>query len=69
MATDKPQERLIHIKAESNLFCVSELIPESRVVDRLIDIRDGWRKRMWGSSKFGDDKLSVKTCVHNPTLF
>lgn len=64
MVIKNKRERLIHIKVESKVLSITELLPESKVVGRLIDIRDGWLRRMREG-----DKLLVKTCVHNPTLF
>ena len=63
----KPQEKLIHIKAESECYSVYMIVPEKKAVSVLEDIRDGF-------SDFIDhrkirDKLTVQTCVHNPTLF
>lgn len=60
-------EKIIHIKAESDLISVNELCPEKNAVKRLSKIRDSF---MYLSSKFRssypDAKLIVKTCVHNP---
>lgn len=64
-----PNERLIHISAESELMSVYEVVPESRAEKRLIDIREGFIKMKNRSYKYGHLKMKVTTGVHNPTLF
>jgi len=60
------QEIFIHVKAESRLMSVNAIVPESKCIRILEDIRDNFSKAnaRWGNN----DLLSVKTCVHNPTL-
>lgn len=63
---------LIHIKAVSPYFEVYEIIPENKAVMRLRKIRDNflWYNTHYEfSSRFPNAKLTVKTCVYNPTLF
>jgi hypothetical protein len=74
MKKNKPQEKLIHIKAESKAFSAFIIVPESEAVRVLEDIRDGVGE-MWDADIYKKkkqligDKLVVNTCVHNPTLF
>lgn len=60
-------EPIIHIKAESDLYSVNGLFPQSKCVKMLEEIRDNFMKaRGRHGSRTG---LKVQTCVHNPTLF
>jgi hypothetical protein len=68
--TKKPiiEEKRIHILAKSPYFVVSELVPEAEAVTRLEQLRDSFERQdaRHGRSRA---KLTVATCVHNPTLF
>lgn len=59
--------RFIHIKAVSDIFSVNEIVPEKKAVKRLEQIRDHFM--YMNSRSKNDNKLIVKTCVHNPTIF
>lgn len=65
-----PHERIIHVKAESEIYSVNALIPEKIVEKVLVGIRNNFCKlneKMKG--KFPNSVLKVQTCVHNPTFF
>lgn len=64
-----PTETIIHIKAESRFISSTELIPESKAVKRLENIRESFLYMKRRFDKKGDAVLKVKTCVHNPRLF
>lgn len=67
MKKNTPQERLIHIKAESKFYSASVIVREENAVEVLTNMRDGWRRSDWRRKP--NDFLKVQTCVHNPTLF
>lgn len=58
-------ETFIHIKAESDIYSVSEIVAESKCLKRLIQIKKHFLWLNQRSVKF-NSFLSVKTCVHNP---
>lgn len=65
----KKEEKMIRISAESPILSVDEILPESKVEKRLINIRDGFmsiRNRSWRYEKY---QLKVSTGVYNPSLF
>ena len=59
--------RYIHIVAISEIYSVFELVEESKCVERLKQIRDGFMIIKERPNRC-DAKLVVKTCVHNPEL-
>lgn len=61
-------ERQIHIKATSDCYKATVIVAEKNAVEMLEDIRANFLK-MTKRERFKNDKLIVKTCVHNPTLF
>lgn len=63
----KPNERMIHIKAESEIYSVNEIVRESAVVKRLTIIRDIFKKINQRHDRIYS--LKVTTGVHNPTFF
>jgi hypothetical protein len=63
-------ERIIHIKAESEIYSVNALIPEKIVEKVLTEIRDNFSKYHFRLIKlYPSAYLKVQTCVHNPTMF
>lgn len=62
----KKHETFIHIKADSKLISINAIVPESKSISILEDLRDNFKKV---NERYGNkDSLTVKTCVHNPTL-
>jgi hypothetical protein len=59
-------EKLIHIKAESEIYSVFQLVSESKAVKVLTNIRENFI-RLENRRRSGC-KLVVKICVHNPEL-
>lgn len=57
----------IRIIAISKFMSIDEVISEKKVERRLKQIRDNWKSNK--HKRPYDDKLSVRTYVHNPTLF
>ena len=57
----------IHVKAESEVLGINAIVPESKCVKVLEDLRDNFLK-LKDKYKKHNDRLIVKTCVHNPTL-
>lgn len=78
-------DRNIHISAVSDIYAVYEVVPESKAVKRLEQIRDGFlqikqhhlssiknNKSEDSASKYetlNNLKLVVKIGIHNPFLF
>lgn len=60
-------EKFIHVKAESEVLSVNQLIEEKKAVKFLTGIRNSFEYLKLKYKKTGD-KLVVKTCVHNPEL-
>lgn len=60
-------EKFIHIKAESRLLSVNQLVEEKEAVKFLTGIRKnfGYLKSKFGA-EYKDDSLIVNTCVNNP---
>lgn len=64
------QERIIHVKAESELYSVNALVPEKIAEKVLTDIRNNFSKlEQKMRDRFPNAHLKVQTCVHNPTMF
>jgi hypothetical protein len=63
-------EKFIHIKADSEIYSVNEICPEQKAVSRLVKIRNSFiaMQKKYGY-QYPDAKLTVQTCVHNPTFF
>lgn len=63
--------KYIHITARSPFLSTDEIICQSKAVERLIDIRDGFQRLNSNPKyyqKFPDAKLVVTTGVVNPEL-
>ncbi len=60
-------EKFIHVKAESQLLSVNQLIEEKKAVKFLTGIRNSFEylKNKYGA-EFRNDRLIVHTCVNNP---
>ena len=62
-------ERIIHVKAISEIYSVNQLVPERKVEKVLTEIRDNFvdlKSKKYSGFEY---RLVVKTCIHNPTLF
>lgn len=60
-------EPIIMIDAKSEIYAVKETVPQSKVVNRLVRIRNSFEKM---NEKFGSHNyLKVTTWLVNPTLF
>lgn len=62
-------EKIIHVKAISKYLSVNALIPERFAEETLKDILDNFLNQKWRFDDTGKEKLTVQTCVHNPTFF
>lgn len=58
-------EKIIHIHAKCEAFEIFEQVPEVQAVQRLINIRNNFRK-LKNRKQFYSDELVVKTLVVNP---
>jgi hypothetical protein len=69
MASKKEKNQtFIHIKATSQVLSINAIVPENKACSVLEDLRNNFM-RMKDKFNLFDDKLIVKTCVHNPTIF
>ena len=57
--------KFIHIKADSEVISVSQIVEESKCVKVLTTIRNTF-EYLKKKYQLKDDKLVVRTCVHNP---
>lgn len=61
-------KKQIHIHAQCPAFEIFEIVPESKAVSRLRDIRNGFEGIKKSRGKKFEGKLFVKTVVINPEL-
>ena len=63
-------QKFIHVKAESEVLSVNEIVAEKNAVKFLTGIRKSFEylKHKYRES-YPRASLLVKTCVHNPELF
>lgn len=69
MSKKEAPQRLIHIKAVSEIYSVHTIVPENIAVKVLEEIRDGFSDLANRYTDYQHSKLVVHTCVHNPTLW
>jgi hypothetical protein len=67
MINQNTGEKFIHIKADSDIYCVNELVAEKKSLKRLRQIRENFVKLNLRHGNVAE--LSVKTCINNPTMF
>jgi hypothetical protein len=65
---NNPNEKVILINAQSEIYSVFEYVKESKCVKRLVQVRNNF-VQLLNSRRYPSCTLTVKTSIVNPELF
>ena len=65
---NNPNEKVILINAQSEIYSVFEYVKESKCVKRLVQVRNNF-VQLLNNRRYPSCTLTVKTSIVNPELF